>query len=403
MLRSSALLAFVSAAALAACGDNLPGPADAGLDGATAFVEAPHPAVAQLISGGGPVMTAPIVVPVFFAGDGAMQTQVEGFLHALATSSYWTATTAEYGVGALTVGPTVVSSDVPPNTDDGLALWLKAKTDGAHPGWPAPGPNTVFAVFTPKGTTITSPGSTSCVDYVAYHDEVAGSQVIYALMPRCDDTLDSQTDSLSHELVEAATDPHPTTAYAFGDVDPDHAWLYMVPGAESGDLCEYVHGVDQRLVGTYLVQRTWSNASALAGHDPCVPALAEPYVAAAPVLTDTVKIDFGDGQGAKTATKGVAVPLGMTKTIDVALYGDAPSADWTVAAFDVNNEIFGGGKELSLAVVPAVGHNGSHVALSITRLKNAGAASVVPNGSMFLLSAKVNGATVSQTWGFATN
>ena len=41
------------------------------------------------------------------------------------------------------------------------------------------------------------------------------------------------------------------------------------------DLCEDEALSYQRLIGTYLTARFWSNPSAMAGHDPCAPAIAE--------------------------------------------------------------------------------------------------------------------------------
>jgi hypothetical protein len=417
MPRSSTLLAALcllpvlsGLSVLGACGDNLAGPIDAAAPDAAPpdappFVEASHPAAPQVVSGGGPVMTAPVVVPIFFTGDGAMQAQVEDYLKAIATSAYWTATTHEYGVGTLTVAPTIVASDAPPTSDAALATWLAAQTDGSHAGWPAPGPNTLYAVFLPSGVSLSTPFGTSCAAFGGYHDEVPKTPIIYALMPRCQDQIDFISQVTSHELVEAVTDPHPFTATAFANLDPGHLGMELAPGGELGDMCEYIRAASQRVVGNYVVQRTWSNAAAAAGHDPCVPALAAPYVAAAPVMTEDVMIDLGADGGGVMTTKGVAVPVGGSKTIDVALYSDAPTAAWTIAPFDAAQTIGGSAPELSLTVTPTTGNNGGKVQLTIQRLRAGGQGpqSLVPNGSMFLLSSRVDGKTVSQAWGFVAN
>jgi hypothetical protein len=397
------------ALAVAACGDNLQVAPDAAVDAAPPpFAEAPHPGVPLSTSHGGPVMAAPVVVPIFFAGDPTMQTQVEGFLAALSTSSYWHATTHEYGVGALTVAPTIVTTDTPPTTDAALKTWLKAQTDGTHAGWPAPSPDTLYAVFLPAGVSLSVTWGTvtdqSCVDFGGYHDEVSGTPIIYALMPRCLDQIDSISQVTSHELIEATTDPHPFTATAFGYTDNDHLGMSLAPGGELGDMCEYIRASSQRLVGNYMVQRTWSNAAAKAGHDPCVPSDGTPYVAAAPVLADDVMIDLGDGTP-PTPTKGVSVPVGTSKTIDVALYSDAAIADWEVAPFDFASTLGGDPTELTLTINPATGNNGGKLQLSIYRNRNGGASprSVTTTGSMFLLSSRVGGHTVSQAWGYVAN
>jgi hypothetical protein len=80
-------------------------------------MEAPHPTQPVVLNAGGAVLASPKVVPVFFAcEDGAAKTEIESFLAALAPSSCWTAITQEYGVGALTIAPSVVTSETLPAT-----------------------------------------------------------------------------------------------------------------------------------------------------------------------------------------------------------------------------------------------------------------------------------------------
>jgi hypothetical protein len=363
-----------------------------------AFAEAPHPAAPQAQSGGGPVQTAPVIQPIFFAGDSAMQTQVEGFLGALATSEYWHTATAEYGVGGLTILPTIVVTEAAPTSDTALQAFLRSHADGTHAGWPTPSVNTNFAVYTPAGVSVSTPFGTSCQAFGGYHDETTtttGGPLVYSLLPRCDPSLDSLTIVTSHELVEAATDPLPFTQPAYQNTDTEHAIWMFVPGGELGDMCEYVAAAAQQLVGSYYVQRTWSNASAAGGHDPCVPALTTPYLTAAPVLAEDVSIDLGPPQGTLT-TKGITVPLGMSKTVEVDLFSDAPSADWTVKAFDAA-PLAGNPNELTVALDKTSGHNGDKLMLTITRLR----APAMGGASEFVLSSRVNNMSVSLWWGFA--
>jgi hypothetical protein len=167
---------LATALSLAACGGggSAKGPdADVGGDATgadapdaqTGFVEAPHDNAPQDVKLNGPVMASVTIVPIFFSGDGTMQTQVELFLNALAASSYWAATTREYGVGALTIHSTIVSTDTPPTTDDALKTWLATQTDGTHVGWPLPDGNTLYAVFLPAGVSLSTPFGNSCTDF----------------------------------------------------------------------------------------------------------------------------------------------------------------------------------------------------------------------------------------------
>ena len=369
------------------------------------FIEADHPTAPQVISGGGPVIAEPNIVPVFFAGD-TVQTQVEGFLTALAGSDYWTTTTSEYGVGALTISPSIVTTDTAPTTDTALRDGLKANTDGTHAGWPVPDANTLYAVFLPSGDLLTTPFGTSCTDFGAYHSEgsdLQGGSLIYALMPRCPSNLSviqELTSAASHEFIEAATDPFPFSNPAFDQVDDDHQVWAGVPGGEVGDMCEYVTAAYVFDVGDYLVQRTWSNASAMAGHDPCVPALDAPYIVAAPVFTAEVNIG-GNGPNGQAVTQGVQVPMGSTVSVPVKFFSDSTAGYWSVAAQDAN--VFIGGPsataELSLAWDEPLGTNGDTHHLNVTRI-----AQGQNGGSEFVIQSRgPNGEVVSLWWGYVSN
>jgi hypothetical protein len=393
---------------LCACGDNAATSApDAAItiDAAPmGFVEAPHDTVPQVQSGGGAVLATPVVVPIFFIGDDTAQAQLEQFLTQTATSDYWHATTSEYGVGNLTILPSVVSTDTPPTTDDLLQTFITTNLDGTH-GWPASTPNTIYAVFLPEGVVLSEGSAMSCVagGFGGYHSEVmmtgsTATPVIYALLPRCDaavgeQPLDDVTSATSHELVEATTDPHPFTDPAYVEMDPDHFIWGRTPGAELGDMCEFLQpSIDARLVGTFNVQRTWSNASALAGHDPCVPAPATPYIAAAPRLDNDITLM---GHGGMITTKGIQVTVGTTKTIEVDLFSDALSPLFLVQVFDAAT-VLGGTPTLSFQFDKTDGKNGDKLNLNITRTVAASAR----GSEILLLATTPDGTPVSQWWAF---
>jgi hypothetical protein len=365
-----------------------------------------RPSAPQVSSAGGPVLVGPEIVPIFFAGDDDMQHQLEAFLDELATSPYWSTATSEYGIGAPTIDTSIVAAETPPTTDDELQALLEshvgsplsaATTVGFPVRWPAPDANTVYVVFLPTGVTLTAGSDTSCVTFGGYHDETTQSHIVYALLPRCAPSgapIDAITPALSHELVEAATDPHPETAPAFVVVDnADIVWAFT-PGAELGDMCEYVHAARQRLVGGYLVQRTWSNNSAAAGHDPCVPTLGVPYVGAAPVFGDvTLAVS-----GTSVVTQGIQIATNTSATIDLTLFSDAPTANWTVGADDVASVVQMLPAELSMSLNQTVGNDGDVLELTIKRLKNGDG-----GGSEFVITSKVGGETTSLWWGLVTN
>ncbi len=381
---------LVALATLAACGDNLHPQEmpDAALP--DAFAEATHAAPPQVVKGAGNVLAAPTVVPIFFANDPAQPT-LEQFLGQLAPSSYWTATMGEYGIGAIKVAPSIVSQDTPPTTDTDLETWLTTN-------FPTPDPSTIYTVFLPGGVTLTQGGSAkSCIAFGGYHSETSAG-LVYALIPRClpqpgstAGQLDETTGATSHELIEAASDPHPFSAPGYERLDSDYYVMNRTPGGELGDMCEYVETAFQPLLGSFVVQRTWSNASAMAGHDPCVPAPATPYVGAAPEMPEMIMLTTRSGT---ITTPGVTVNNGTSQTITLDLFSDAPTTDdFEVEALDAAS-ITGGTVQLDFIMNKTSGHNGDKLQLLITRTKPG-----TGRGSELMLATKQNGKIVSIWWG----
>ena len=381
----------------------LPGDGDASLDAGTSdepFAPAAHAAFPRDIVYADGGVLAPHVVPVFFAND-TLQSGVEGLLAELPSSSYWQALEAEYGVGALSVGASIVLTDSPPAnaSSDQVAAFIASKLD-SDPSWPAPTPDTIYFVYYPSSTTLLLGPLVSCVGFLGYHSYGQTSSnvtFVFAVQARCtaDQTLselDEATQNTTHEIVEAATDPLLTT---YGEVDPAHAVWGLYPGEELGDLCELESLSYQRLVGTNLVARFWSNAAASAGHDPCAPALSLPYFNSVPVLPDEIPVDFGYGLA---PTKGVVVPLGQSKTIDVQLFSDAPTTAWLVEADDSSSWTAGASPELTFAWDKTAGNNGDTLELTITRV-----AKGALGGTEFVVYSFVTQTTWHEYFGFAGN
>ncbi len=340
---------------------------------------APHPAAPKVEDFGGPVLAKPRIVPVFFMND-SFQTQLVDFETNLGATSYWAATTSEYGVGPITATAPVVVSDIPPmNTDDtGIQTWLTGKLNGNDPLWPVADENTIYVLHYPASTTITlqsqQGASQSCSSFGGYHDSVTldaahgSASVAYAVIPRCSNFgglggLDGTTGAESHELIEASTDPFPNNMTAYGQVDNAHLyWELALGGGEVGDMCAQSPGAFTKFSPSpYEVQRTWSNASAKASHDPCVPELAgEVYFAAAPVLNDMITF-----QGVGTM-QGVKIPVGSSKTIDLDLFSDGDTGGpFDVQALDLNS-LMGGPSSMSFSLDRTQGQNGEILHLTIT-------------------------------------
>ncbi len=347
----------LAASSLAACNAGLP------------FSVAPHQPAPQVVSLGGPVIASPTFVPIFFHGDDTMQAQVEQLDAALVapTSTYWSATTSEYGVGPLTFAPSIVSFDTPPDNEAALDAWLASATDGTHVGWPTPDANTIYAVFLPPQTAYTTAAGASLL-FDAVHAETVGAHgepIVYTVVPRSSGgDLDHLTEAASAVYVDTSTDPHPSTAPGFRAVDPEHVVWSFVPGAELGDMCGRFNSAQQRLVDAFMIQRTWSNVAASAGDDPCVPAVpgAVYFGATAQDVAD-VDLDLGD-RGGVIHTKGVQIPVGTSKTIGISFFSNAPTDLFMVEALAEGD--LGVDKELTFSFDQANGLDGDVMQLTIT-------------------------------------
>jgi hypothetical protein len=290
-----------------------------------------------------------------------------------------------------------VSTDTPPTTDDALQTWIVAHATGTD-GWPANTPNTIYTVFLPDNVTLSTPFGDSCSSFGGYHDETQSGAIVYALLPRCQSgNLNGITPAISHELIEASTDPWPESMGAYQNTDALHAIWGLIPGGELGDMCEYVDSAYDNSLGSYLVQRTWSNSAAAAGHDPCVPQdAATPYRGAVPVLTE--QLPFTDSEGNAVTTEGVTVPVGMSKTIEVDLFSDLDTDLWQVEAIDVDSRFEGGPTELELTLDRNAGTNGGKLKLTIKRV-----AQGQGGGSVALIESIEGSGGVSEYWVWVSN
>ncbi len=346
---------------------------------AAPFAAAAHAALPQVVNLGGPVLANPKIVPIFFAGFDH-RADVLAFAPKLAASTYWKTTTGEYGVGALAVGAPIDVAEPPPgllyNSD--IRAWLESRFDGTHPEFgTTPIDGAIYTLYYPTGVSIydtdapdsgaeagTGTAHLSCDSFGGYHGEatVGGASVAYAVIAHCTTGIDFMTEISSHEWVEAATDPIVKSRPAYARLDDDHVIWGIETGSEVGDLCEREPDavVKPADIG-YVVQRTWSNAAAMAGTEPCVPAPSAPFIGAAPLLKDD--IDLGT-----TTSKGAYVPAGTTKTFEVDLFSSAPTDDWVVkaTAFDLDKAgALVKSVNLFVTLTPSSGNNGDKLQLEI--------------------------------------
>jgi hypothetical protein len=383
---------------------------------------APHPPMPQVMNFGGPVLSHPRVVPVFYEADPLMP-QIETFLTSLTTATYWAGATAEYGVGPVTFTAPVVVPGTPPAsmTDSGIQALITAHLMGAPPdagdadggAWPPPDTDTIYAIFFAETTSIAFDGITSCTDFAGYHDEVsyAGGKTSYAVLPRCatfpllpgESALDILTVATVHELIEASTDPFPFTNPAYANADQDGSgWAEATVGGEIADMCvlEPSTFITPPDVG-FLVQRVWSNANAAASRDPCAPVPAgEVYFNAVPELSMT---EMHPG----AYLDGIQVPPGGTGTAALHLFSDAKTSEFfTISVTETG--ITGTrvppdpSHQLSFDLDRATGQNGDLVTLTIHRKPLAGGKKAAGLAFQITATLGAEGSAVQHSyWGIA--
>lgn len=333
---------------------------------------------------GGAVLSAPKIVTVTFVGDPNRDAE-RTFDDAVVQGDWWTTVTSGWPIGKGSGGvyAELPTTDVANKTlDDSkdlqplIAKWIST---GALP---PPDANTVYAIYFPASTTINLGTAGSCSGFGGYHNDAsmvihgdagatlvdggAGSvDVAYAVLPDCGGGADTVT--VSHELIEAATDAHPSDKlgwYGYQD-----AW-WGAGGGEVGDACETRASVtwnnDQ-------VTRAWVNAAAKASHDPCQPEAPGEVFYSAAVPTTVVKGIHDPTGGPDYDSDGyIVMKKGDSQTIDVVVFSEAklPHDVQLLAGARVRgstdpSQVSPITTGVTATLTPTTGHNGTHVQLKI--------------------------------------
>jgi len=279
---------------------------DAGAD-APPFVTEPHALPPPIPSNGGGVLASANVVVVTFANY-EFADDVEAMADWIPTSQWLAATGAEYGVGTPSVLAKVRLAESAPSfgSASDFTAWVASKVGSELP--PA-SPSTLYMIVFPAGESFSDPSIGSmCGSFTGYHDASARAYT-FAAIGTCPGHVAGLTDVeqvervFSHELVEALTDPF---GDGFAARDASDPWSY-VSGGEVADVC---NGYARE--GGFLAVRSWSNAAAAAGLDPCQPSAGTYFGVAASSQSTNV------------------VAAGSQVTIDLVGFSDAPTSDWAV-------------------------------------------------------------------------
>ncbi len=201
---------------------------------------------------------------------------------------------------------------------------------------PAPDDNAIYAVYFPKGLTVTLDGSKSCAGFGAYHEAIIETQrhnAYYLVIPDCGSSFNGWTSVSTHELVEAMTDNIPTPA---SSPDYPQAWNDSM-GNEMGDLCNS-SGTVMTDLGTFTVQTIWDertqacktfSSDAKDFNVAVSPNVAT--VALGATSNFTVKTAVSAG-AAQTLTLSATAPTGVTATVSPTTITAGGTAALTVTA-----------------------------------------------------------------------
>jgi hypothetical protein len=299
------------------------------------FGKAKHPFLAatpHLTYFGGPVIPAVKVKAVYWGSGVNGTANLESFYTAITNSAYfdWLSeyNTPSQSIGRGTFAGSVV--DAPPAgttiSDAQIQAELgKRINDGTLPANDA---NTLYMVHFPPGISITQGGSTSCVQFCAYHGTFTrnGVDVFYGVIPDqggacasgCGGGTQAQntTSVASHEMIEAVTDA--AVGLATSNAAP-LAW-YDNTNGEIGDICNGQQGV----VAGFTVQKQWSNAQ-----NACIltgTATPPPPPPPTVVLTNGVAVTGLAGAAGATALYKIDVPAGASN-LTFAMSGGTGDAD----------------------------------------------------------------------------
>jgi hypothetical protein len=229
---------------------------------------------AHLSYHGGPLINNVAVTPVVWGSwnygaathtSGITTTRLTTALNTIVNSRYidWL---SEYNAGGGHIGRGTVDAwrTVNPgaandgNSVDDTQIAAVLRSEIARGALPAASNNRLYTFFFRKGQMITLGGANSYFNFCGYHSNttVNGQNVWYAVLPfeadngGCQKAAYTHADNLqavlSHEVIEAVTDPAAATT---------NAWYDDRSGYEIGDVCAWRFGT----INDVVVQKEWSN------------------------------------------------------------------------------------------------------------------------------------------------
>ena len=382
--------------------------ADAGTD---AFVVPPdqdpnvfpakHHPLPLVINEGGAVLWNMQIATVTFAGD-AQRDFIRTFSDSIATGAFWNlVATSPYAVapgtslGGFELADTLSGKTLSDEQD--LQPYIQKQVRAGL--LPKPTKDILYVFYIPATTTVINrDGLSTCQGIGGYHDSTTLTfpgdppiEAAYAVIARCSTRNEDLTLAASHEIVEAATEPHPSSGPAFYMIG-NLAWT----GPGGGEVADVCAGRAPVLSGGYNVARSWANDAAKASKDPCQP--APPGALYFQTAIDTEQAPVKDSWGSYSSDGFVNVARGAAKSVtgsvfseaalpnDVALVVGAPTSS---SDPNIVGAITSG---VTATLSRASGHNGQTVVLTIA----ADAAAKV--GDYFFVVRSILGPTEFHSW-----
>ena len=225
---------------------------------------------------------APVIYTV--AWTGMTQTNgkdtgavMQAFTDDMLKSDYWFNGVKEYGVGKGHAANLITLPDQVPAAIADTDLQSLVNNNLGKPGWPAKNdPNAIVQFIIDPKTTVSNGMAQGCREFGGYHSNsggIFGGGTAYVVSVYCYKSgtttpdFDNLTVAASHEAAETASD---YTLRINRLVDGQG--FPFLGGGEDGDLCLQLNSKQTWASGTYLVQRLFSNAIAMANNDdPCLP------------------------------------------------------------------------------------------------------------------------------------
>jgi len=325
---------------LSGCGDDNHGGPDAAVDGA---VDAPdhgapsttYPPFAvdmpTIQNRGGPVLQNMTIVTVTWSSD-TEAARDEALADALGASNYWHTLTSEYGIGPTTSTAVdhVQITAAPPTMISRSQVQDLIMTNTTNGSWPAPTDSTLYLIYTAPTTTVLENGMSVCNRYSADQGELmnGGVHFTFGIVFGCSNF--NHQESATFVFADVATDPFSQSNPTYQDYDADHlAWTFFTYFTHTiGQACQTDPPFTDAEAGfQYTVARGWSNSSAQAGHNPCVPRPVLPYfnVTLFREQEDTINVDASSIGRGMLQTKGIRAQVGQPRIFQVGFFTDAPT------------------------------------------------------------------------------